>query len=67
MNSPKSALRMNSEPLPFEDPIVKEVRQARHELAATFDDDLQKISLDLMQRQTLLGQRLRVLNPSKQS
>ena len=58
---------MNSEPLPFEDPIVKEVRQARHELAATFDDDLQKISLDLMQRQTLLGQRLRVLNPSKQS
>ena len=58
---------MNSEPLPFEDPIVKEVRQARHELAAAFDDDLQKISLDLMQRQTLLGQRLRVLNPSKQS
>ena len=60
MNSHKSALRMNSETLPFEDPIVNEVRMARHELAATFDDDLEKIAWDIMQRQIQLGTRLRV-------
>ena len=42
MNSHKSALPMNSETLPFEDPIVNEVRMVRHELTATFDDDLKK-------------------------
>ena len=60
LNSLKSALRMNSETLPFEDPIVNEVRMVRHELAATFDDDLEKIAGDLMQRQIQLGTRLRV-------
>ena len=55
---------MSSETLPFEDPIVNEVRMVRHELAARLDDDLQKISQDLMQRQTQLGQRLRVMKPS---
>ena len=65
MNSHKSAPRMNSESLPFEDPIVNEVRTARHELAATFDDDLEKISRDLMQRQTRLGQQLRVTEHSE--
>ena len=65
MNSHKSALRMNSETLPFEDPIVNEVRMVRHALAALLDDDLQKISEDLMQRQTQLGQRLRVMKPSE--
>ena len=56
---------MNSETLPFEDPIVNEVRMARHALAALLDDDLQKISQDLMQRQSQLGQRLRVMKPSE--
>ena len=60
MNSHKSALRMPSETLHFEDPIVNEVRMVRHELAATFDDDLEKIAWDLMQRQIQLGTRLRV-------
>ena len=64
MNSHKFAPRMSSEAPPFEDPIVNEVRMVRHELAAMLDHDLQKISQDLMQRQTQLGQRLRVVNPS---
>ena len=60
MNSHKSAHPKNSELLVlFEDPIVNEVREARHALAAAFDNDLQKIALDLLQRQKKLGSRLR--------
>lgn len=42
-----------------DDPIVKEVRDARHALAARLDNNLQKIVQDLMTRQEKLGNRLR--------
>jgi hypothetical protein len=59
MNSHKSALPKNSDaPRSFEDPIVKEVRDARHQLAEQFGNDLQKVANDLMLRQKQLGQRL---------
>jgi hypothetical protein len=61
MNSHKSAPLKNSEgSSPFEDPIVKEVRDSRHELASRLDNDLQKIAHDLILRQKQLGDRLRV-------
>jgi len=60
MNSPKSALQKNCEPPSrFEDPIVEEVREARHTLAARLDNDLYQIANDLMSRQGQLGNRLR--------
>ena len=60
MNSPKSALQKNcDQPSKFEDPIVEEVRAARHALAARLDNDLHQIANDLMSRQTQLGKRLR--------
>ena len=60
MNSHKSAPLKNSEPLPlFEDPIVKEVRDARHQLTARFGNDFQQVAQDLMSRQKQLGLRLR--------
>jgi hypothetical protein len=59
MNSHKSAPLKNSDsPGSFEDPIVKEVRDARHHLSKQFGNDLQKIARDLMLRQKQLGQRL---------
>jgi len=61
MNSHKSAPLKNSESRTlFEDPIVKEVRDSRHELASRLDNDLQKIAHDLILRQKQLGDRLRV-------
>ena len=60
MNSHKSAPLKNSESrTPFEDPIVKEVRDSRHTLASKLDNDLQKIGDDLILRQRQLGDRLR--------
>jgi hypothetical protein len=38
---------------------VKEVRDARHALAARLDNNLQKIGQDLMSRQQKLGKRIR--------
>ena len=61
MNSHKSAPLKNSEgSSAFEDHIVKEVRDSRHELASRLDNDLQKIAHDLILRQKKLGDRLRV-------
>jgi hypothetical protein len=60
MNSHKSAPLKNSESRTlFEDPIVKEVRDARHKLASQLGNDLQQIAHDLMLRQKQLGDRLR--------
>ena len=60
MNSHKSAPPKNSEDSsPFEDPIVKEVRDSRHALASKLGNDLQKIARDLIRRQKQLGDRLR--------
>ena len=52
MNSHTSALPKNFEvQSSSEDPIVKEVRDARYALAARLDNNLQKIGQDLMSRQ----------------
>ena len=60
MNSHTSALPKNFEvQSSSEDPIVKEVRDARHALAARLDNNLQKIGQDLMSRQQKLGKRIR--------
>jgi hypothetical protein len=60
MNSHKSQLLKNSEHRAlFEDPIVKEVRDTRHQLASQMGNDLQKIAEDLILRQKQLGDRLR--------
>ena len=60
MNSHKSVSLKNSERrTPFEDPIVKEVRDIRHQLASQMGNDLQKIAQDLILRQKQLGDRLR--------
>ena len=60
MSSHKSAPLKNSERrIPFEDPIVKEVRDTRHKLATKLGNDLQKITEDLIRRQKQLGTRLR--------
>ena len=60
MNSPMFAPPKSSEgSSAFEDPIVKEVRDSRHELASRLDNDLQKIAHDLILRQKQLGSRLR--------
>jgi hypothetical protein len=60
MNSHTSALPKNckAESL-LEDPIVKEVRDTRHKLTESFDNNLLKIGQDLMVRQQKLGKRLR--------
>jgi hypothetical protein len=61
MSSHKSAPLKNSErQTPFEDPIVKEVRDTRHQLASQMGNDLQKIAQDLILRQKQLGDRLRI-------
>ena len=59
MSSPTSAPPKSFEYPVFEDPIVKEVRRIRHELAARCGNNLHRITSDLMQRQLLLGPRLR--------
>ena len=60
MNSHKSAPLKNSENRPpFEDPIVKEVRDTRLKLASQLGNDLQQIAQDLILRQKQLGDRLR--------
>jgi hypothetical protein len=41
----------------WEDPIVKEVRKAREEHSARFGHDLQKIVLDLKEREKKSGRR----------
>jgi hypothetical protein len=61
MNSPTSAPPRNCEEPVFDDPIVKEVRRDRHELAGKCGNDLQQIATDLIKRQALLGHRLRLL------
>jgi len=43
----------------FQDPIVSEVRLARHLLSARFHGDLALIGKDLMKRQNALGTKLR--------
>ncbi len=49
MNSHTSVPRKISETVePWEDPIVREVRDARHRLAARFDNDLEQIAENLM-------------------
>jgi hypothetical protein len=78
MNSLKSALRKNSDPFApgcagteleqgpganFDDPIIREVREIRHRLAAHFANDLGKVAQDLMKRQASHGSRLRVKPP----
>ena len=60
MNSRKSVPLKDSESrVPFEDPIVMEVRDTRHQLALQMGNDLQKIAQDLILRQKGLGKRLR--------
>ena len=44
--------------MPWEDPIVAEVRRTRDELAARFDYDLHAIFADLRARQSSAGDRL---------
>ena len=65
MNSPTSAPRKNSEKASnnWEDPIVREVRAARHRLAARFDNDVQRVADDLIQRQASHGSRLVAQTP----
>jgi hypothetical protein len=59
MNSPTSVPRKSSEKTKiWDDPIVREVRDARHRLAARFDNDLQRVADDLMLRQASHGSRL---------
>ncbi len=60
MNSHTSAPPKNSKvESSLEDPIVKEVRDTRHALAAQMDNNLHKIVKDLMDRQQKIGKRLR--------
>ena len=61
MNFPTSVPPRNCEEPVFEDPIVKEVRRYRHELAEKCGNNLQQIASDLIKRQALLGRRLRLL------
>lgn len=42
----------------FDDPVIREVREIRHRLAARFDNDLGKVAQDLMERQIAHGSRL---------
>jgi hypothetical protein len=64
MNSPKSAPLKNSETVEtWNDPVVSEVRDARHRLAARYDNDLCKVAEDLMQRQLVHGSRLKTREP----
>lgn len=42
----------------FEDPVIGELREIRHRLAARFGNDLGKVAEDLMERQTIHGPRL---------
>ena len=60
MNSLKYVPRMNCDHTEtFDDPIVKEVRDARHILAAQWGNDLARLGKDLIARQQMLGHRLR--------
>jgi hypothetical protein len=62
MNSHKSVRLKNSDSRTlFEDPIVKEVRDTRHDLTLRLGNDLQKIARDLILRQKQLGDRLRTV------
>jgi len=44
--------------MPWEDPIVADVRRTREELSARFDFDLGAIFADIRNRQVKLGDRL---------
>ncbi len=60
MNSPTSAPRKNSEAEDtWEDPVIRELREVRHRLAESFDNDLGRVSRDLIERQVDHGPRLR--------
>ena len=60
MNSHTSAPQKNFEARPsVDDPIVQEVRDTRHALAARFDNDLNQIVEDIIIRKQNLGKRLR--------
>lgn len=60
MNSLKYAPLTNCDrTAAFDDPIVKEVRDARHILSAQWGNDLARIGKDLIARQQMLGRRLR--------
>jgi hypothetical protein len=54
----KAQLSVTEEATNWEDPIVREVRDARHRLAARFDNDLQRVADDLILRQVSHGSRL---------
>jgi hypothetical protein len=54
----KAQLSVAEEATNWEDPIVREVRDARHRLAARFDNDLQRVADDLILRQVSHGSRL---------
>jgi len=59
MNSPTSVPLKSSKTVKhWEDPVVREVRDARHRLAARFDNDLERVAGDLMLRQADHGSRL---------
>jgi hypothetical protein len=59
MNSPTSApLKSSEKARNWDDPIVREVRNARHRLAARFDNDLVRVADDLMLRQASHSSRL---------
>jgi hypothetical protein len=73
MNSLKSVPRKNSDPptqgcggteveprsgAAFDDPVIREVREIRHRLAARFANDLGKVAQDVMERQAVHGTRL---------
>jgi len=65
MNSQPSALQKSSDSR-FDDPLVSEVRSARHALSSLFDNNLDRISEDLMNRQHALGRQLRAFSPNKE-
>lgn len=63
MNSLKSVPPKNFETADsWEDPVIREVREVRHRLAAQFDNDLARVAQDLMRRQVSHGSRLRTLS-----
>ncbi len=47
----------------FDDPVIRELREIRHRLAARFGNDLGKVAEDLMERQTVHGSRLLERSP----
>lgn len=50
--------------MPWEDPIVADVRRTREELSAKFNFDLHAIFADLRARQSSVGDRLVRVKPS---